>query len=122
MSGVLVVDDEKLIRLLLSRALKKEGIPVVDAGCGNEAIEKIRDRQFDLVVLDLRLGDISGIDIINNIKKISPDTKIIIVTAYGSEKKEIEKEMMQQGIIGFYEKPFNTFEVIDKIKKCLSIY
>lgn len=121
MSGVLVVDDEKLIRLLLSRALKKEGIPVVDAGCGNEAIEKIRDRKFDLVVLDLRLGDISGIDIIDSIKKISPDTKIIVVTAYGSEKKEIEKEMIHPGIIGFYEKPFNTFEVIDKIKKCLSI-
>lgn len=118
---MLVVDDEKLIRLLLSRALKKEGIPVVDAGCGNEAIEKIRKRQFDLIILDLRLGDISGIDIINNIKKISPDTKIIVITAYGSEEKEIEKEMLHQSIIGFYEKPFNTFEVIEKIKKCLSI-
>lgn len=71
--------------------------------------------------LHLRLGDISGIDIINNIKKISPDTKIIVITAYGSEEKEIEKEMLHQSIIGFYEKPFNTFEVIEKIKKCLSI-
>lgn len=121
MSGVLVVDDEKLIRLLLSRALKKEGIPVVDAGSGNEAIEKIKNRRFDLVILDLRLGDISGIDILNDLKNISPDTKVIIVTAYGSEEKEIEKESMHQNIIGFYEKPFNTFEVIEKIKKCLSI-
>lgn len=118
---MLVVDDEKLIRLLLSRALKKEGIPVVDASCGNEAIEKLRNGRFDLVILDLRLGDVSGIDILNNLKNISPETKVIIVTAYGSEEKEIEKEILHQSIIGFYEKPFNTFEVIDRVKKCLSI-
>lgn len=119
MSGVLIVDDEKLIRLLLSRALKKEGISVVDAGCGIEALEKIRKREFDLVILDLRLGDISGIDILKDLKKRSPQTKVIVVTAYGSE--EIQKELEEHGVNGFYEKPFDTIDMIEGIKRFLTV-
>lgn len=119
MSGVLIVDDERLIRLLLSRALKKEGINVIDADCGMDALEKINKRRFDLVVLDLRLGDISGIDILRDIKKKAPDTKVIVVTAYGSE--DLLKEISQHGVEGFFEKPFDTFEVIGMIKQCLTL-
>lgn len=118
LAGVLVVDDEKLIRLLLLRALKREGIPVVDASCGSEAIEKIKSKKFDLVILDLRLGDSNGIDILRDLKNSSPETKVIVVTAYGS--RDIQNDVMDQGVIGFYEKPFDTSEVIERIKRCLS--
>lgn len=119
MPGVLIVDDERLIRLLLSRALKREGISVVDAECGYEALEKIRKIQFDLVILDLRLGDMSGIDILKDLKERSPMTKVIVITAYGS--KEIQKELNDNGINEFYEKPFDTLEMIERIKKHLIV-
>ncbi len=117
MSGVLVVDDEKLIRLLLSRALKKEGITVVDAENGNEAREKIKKRRFDLVILDLRLGDINGVDLLKDMRATSPETMVIVITAYGSD--DLKKEIEKQGVKGYYEKPFDTFEIIDTVKKCL---
>lgn len=119
MSGVLVVDDEKLIRLLLSRALKKEGITVVDAENGSEAREKIKKRRFDLVILDLRLGDINGVDLLKDMRATSPETMVIVITAYGSD--DLKKEIEKQGVKGYYEKPFDTFEIIDTIKKCLTV-
>ncbi len=117
MSCVLIVDDEKLVRLLLSRALKKEGISVVDAECGKEALEKIRDRQFDVVILDLRLGDINGIEVLRELNKTWPETKVMVITAYKSE--DIQEEALNHGIIGLYEKPFDTFEIIERIKQSI---
>ncbi len=95
MSGVLVVDDEKLIRLLLSRALKKEGITVVDAENGSEAREKLKKRRFDLVILDLRLGDINGVDLLKDMRATSPETMVIVITAYGSD--DLKKRSKNKG-------------------------
>lgn len=117
MPGVLIVDDERLVCFSFSRALRKEGIIVENAENGRAAIEKIDNEKFDLVVVDLCLGDMDGTDVIRHLKKKSPETKIIVITAY--EANRLKEEMMLDDIDGFYEKPFDTYEIVDTIVRSL---
>ena len=118
MAEVLIVDDEALIRFSLSKALTKEGLAVSDAENGKSAMEKISRDKYSLAVIDLRLGDVDGIDVIRYLKKISPQTGIIVITAFGSE--EVRRAVTLEGIDGFFEKPFDTYEITKFIRGYLS--
>jgi len=101
---ILIVDDDKMMRSFLSTVLRGEGYPVEEAGNGKEALESLRRSEFDLVVTDLRMPDLSGVEVMREGRKIRPDARWIIVTAYGSIGSAVEA--MQGGASDYLTKPF----------------
>ena len=112
MKRVLIVDDEPLIRSALSKALK--GIAVVEtAATGEQANARVRARSYDLCFLDVVLPDVSGLEVMQQIKKTSPKTKIVIMTAYATDtvREEIQKEAYR-----FMEKPLNLAQIKEIVR------
>jgi DNA-binding NtrC family response regulator len=104
---ILIVDDEPLIRSGLSRALKDIAV-VETAETGEQATARVTASSFDVCFLDIVLPDVSGLVVMQQIKKMSPNTKIVIMTAYASDttKEEIRKEAYL-----FMEKPLNLSQI-----------
>jgi len=102
--SVLVVDDEKIVRDSLKDWLQ-EGYNVATAETGEEAIEVIKNRDFDVLILDVRLTGKSGLQVLNEIREIKPQIKVIIMTAYPSV--ELAVEAMKAGATDYIVKPFS---------------
>lgn len=115
--AVLIVDDERNIRLTLSMALETLKIPVDTAENGEEALQKLAETPFKLMLLDLKLPDIDGLEVLRRVVDKHPDTKVIIITAYGSI--EVAVEAMKMGAIDFLQKPFQPTEVRDMVRRIL---
>jgi two-component system response regulator AtoC len=112
---LLVVDDEEVIRDLLRETFLRKGYTVTTASHGKEALTKLNKEDFNLVVTDIRLPDISGMKILSESKKKYPDLGVIMITAYGSIKNAVKA--MKQGAFDYITKPFNLEEmelVVDK--------
>lgn len=110
---ILIVDDEKDICLLLKSILEKMNYQVIVAYNIKEGKEKLNEREIDIVFLDLNLPDGIGFSLIPTIKKIQPNSKIIINSAYDSPRERTKAYIL--GANFFVEKPFS----IDKVKKAL---
>ena len=104
--SILVVDDDRLIRSFISTILKEDGHHVEEAGTGRGGLEKIRLIDFDLVITDLRMPDISGLDLIREGRKIRPEARWIIITAFGSIGNAVEA--MKVGASDYLTKPFGS--------------
>ena len=115
--AVLVVDDERNIRLTLSMALEALNIPVDTAENGEEALQKLAEKSFQLMLLDLKLPDIDGLEVLRQVVDKHSATKVIIITAYGSV--EVAVEAMKRGAIDFLQKPFQPTEVRDMVRRLL---
>lgn len=101
---VLVVDDEKLIRWSLRENLAKSGYEVVEAENGSDALKAFAESLPDIVLLDVNLPDMSGIDVLRSIKGIDKDVPVIIITAFGNIQTAVDA--MKFGAYDFIEKPF----------------
>ena len=115
--AVLVVDDERNIRLTLSMALEALNIPVDTAENGEEALQKLAEKSFQLMLLDLKLPDLDGLEVLRRVVDKHSATKVIIITAYGSV--EVAVEAMKLGAIDFLQKPFQPTEVRDMVRRLL---
>lgn len=115
--AVLIVDDERNIRLTLSMALETLKIPVDTAESGEEALHKLAETPFKLMLLDLKLPDIDGLEVLRQVVDKHPETKVIIITAYGSI--EVAVEAMKIGAIDFLQKPFQPTDVRDMVRRIL---
>lgn len=104
--SILIVDDDRLSRSFISTVLKEEGHHVEEAGTGRGGLEKIQRGDFEIVLADLRMPDISGIDLIREGRKIRPDIRWIIITAYGSISNAVEA--MKMGASDYLTKPFDS--------------
>jgi two-component system, NtrC family, response regulator AtoC len=113
---ILVVDDEALIRWSLTERLKAEGYAVLEAGTGQEALEKLPEG-IDLVLLDYRLPDIDGLNVLRKIKDFDQDVLVIMLTAYASVDTAVEA--MKEGAFHFAHKPFNLDEVAATVERAL---
>src|SRR5512137_1306395 len=82
--AILIVDDEEIIRESLSFILKKEGYRVQEAANGKAALELVKKDSFDLVVTDLEMPEMKGVELLEQISQVSPETLVVIITAYGS--------------------------------------
>ncbi|WP_456342982.1 response regulator, partial [Thermovibrio sp.] len=102
---VLVLEDEASLRDILALILEDFGYEVEEAGSLKEAREKLNEEEFDLALVDLRLPDGSGMELVREIKRRSPETEVIIITAYAST--ETVKEAFELGVYDYVEKPFN---------------
>lgn len=116
MSTVLVVDDHAGMREMLKEALSK-GFTVLVAEDGEKAIELIKSKSFDVVITDLKMSSISGIDVLKITKEVNPHIEVIIMTAYGTIEKAVEA--MKRGAFDFVTKPFPIEEIEIKVKKAL---
>ncbi|TET19580.1 MAG: sigma-54-dependent Fis family transcriptional regulator, partial [Candidatus Cloacimonadota bacterium] len=114
-SKVLIVDDDKLIRKTLKNALVKSGYDVSEAENANEGLREFNKQSVNIAVVDLRLPGMDGIRFMERIKEISPDSEVIIMTAYGSIETAVEA--MKMGAFDYITKPFNPEELFLKIEK-----
>lgn len=109
MQRVLVVDDTKNIRMLLSACLKAEGFEVLAASTGKEAIDLIEDGNIDLIFLDIKMPGMSGTEVLKRIRTVDPDTPVVIMTAFATVKNAIDCTRM--GAAAYLQKPFTTEKV-----------
>jgi ATP-dependent Lon protease len=114
---VLIVDDEEIARKNLSHVLVKEDYDVVTAGDGEAALRELETGEFDVVLTDLRMGKIDGMDLLDRIRVRTPDTKVIMVTGFATVPSAIEA--MQKGAFHYIAKPFKLDEVRTTIKRAL---
>lgn len=112
---ILVVDDEKTLCDLWHHVLHEEGCDVTTASTGGEALELFQKKPFQLVFVDLRLPDISGLDLIEKFKKESPDTELILVTAYASLDNAVAA--IKHGVYDYIIKPVQDIQVIVNITR-----
>ena len=115
--SALVVDDEKNIRLTLSMALEQLDIPVETAASGEEALDKIAAGGYGVMLLDLRMPGLDGIEVLRRVAKERPEIKVIIITAYGSI--DLAVEAMKLGAVDFLQKPFDVAQVREMVRRIL---
>jgi len=108
---LLIVDDEETLTFSLYQyfILAKQNYEVVTAASGDEAWEKINHENYDLVITDIRMPGMSGLELLAKIKKHYPHLEVIIMTAFGSEDKK--EEAMKKGARFYLEKPFEMKEI-----------
>jgi two-component system response regulator PilR (NtrC family) len=116
---IMVVDDELSMRELLEYMLTKEGYRITCAENGRTAVELLEKEQFDLLLCDIKLGDISGLDVLRASKKSNPDTVVILISAYASTETAVEA--MNEGAYDYVPKPFNKDELMYTIAKALDL-
>lgn len=109
MEKILVVDDEQSLREVLSIMLKRTGYAVTSVADGEEAIELLSKDIFDLVITDLRMPKIDGMEVLKAAKSASPETVVLIITAFASADSAVEA--MKQGAYDYLTKPFQVDEV-----------
>ncbi len=117
MSKILVVDDEQSMRDFLAIMLKKEGHDVVAAENGSDALKAVQTEIFDLVISDVKMAGMNGIIVLKTVKEVSPETVVIMITAYASAETAVEA--MKLGAYDYITKPFKVDEIKLIIQKAL---
>ena len=107
--GILIVDDEKNIRLTLNQSLEVLKLPLDTAVNGEEALAKLKGREFGLILLDLKMPGMGGMEVLRQVRQMRPDIKVIIITAHGSIESAVEA--MRLGAVDFIQKPFAPKEI-----------
>ena len=112
---VLVVDDDASILGLVSEVLEDDGYAVTTAGSGEEAMEILRDNQFSLVMSDIRLPGINGVEVLEHVNRVSPRTNVIMITSHGSLETSIDA--IKYGAYDYLLKPFEDLTLISNAAK-----
>jgi len=120
MENILIVDDEKNYPTIIGELLGEEGYSSLTASSGMEALDILKNEIIDLVLTDVTMPGMNGIQLLEKIKEINPDIPVIIMTAYGSVEKAVEA--MHKGAYTFILKPFENQELIAHIAKALAVY
>lgn len=114
---LLVIDDEPAIREGVRRILESESFQVETFASGHAALERIKQEPFDLVVTDLKMPGISGMEVLKAIKEIQPDLPVIFITGYSSVDSAVE--VMKLGAVDYIAKPFTPEEMLQTVKTAL---
>jgi len=112
---ILIVDDELIMRKSLADWLERDGHSVDTAASGEEALEKCKEIRFDILLVDIKMEGLSGMDVLKQVKDIDPDVDIVMITAYGSISSAIEA--MKNGAYDYLLKPFDPNELGVLIEK-----
>ena len=120
METILIVDDEKHYPIIIGEVLNEEGYATLTASSGMEALDLIKSQLIDMVLTDVKMPGMTGIDLLERIKEIKPDLPVIIMTAFGSVEKAVEA--MHKGAYTFILKPFENEALTAHVAKALSIY
>ena len=114
---ILVVDDDHALRTVVARKMEAEGYDCVTAANGREALEKIAEQSFDLVLLDMKMPGPSGMDVLPRIIANYPDTGVVMVTAVADTQTAVE--VMKMGACDYVTKPFNLEDLNMRVEKAL---
>ncbi|MBU1355565.1 MAG: response regulator [Candidatus Edwardsbacteria bacterium] len=117
MKKILVADDEANIRLLLEEVLGEEGYQVTTAATGREALRKILKEEFDLLIFDIKMPEMNGLEVVEKIRELKKNTPVIICSAY----KHLQDDYVvgTSGITAYITKPVNLAELKEKVKAAL---
>ena len=118
MARILLVDDEPSILSVLCTVLKAEDYDVVAASDGQQAIEMVRNENFDLLISDIRMSPVNGMDLLRLVHDEKPTTSVIMLTAYGSVETAIEA--LKLGAFDYVTKPFKVDELLITVQRALS--
>ena len=114
---ILVIDDEKIVCDMAKKILEAENYEVETFTDSQLALERIRTQPFDLVVTDLKMENVSGMDILKEVNKLYPQTRVIMLTAYATLDATIEA--IRERIYDFFPKPVKIDELKQSVKKAL---
>ena len=115
---ILIVDDEKNIRMTLSQSLESLGVEMDMAGSGEEALAKLKEKDFGLILLDIRMPGMDGMEVLRQVREVRPDIRIIMITAYGTIESAVEA--MKLGAVDFLQKPFDPEEIRELVSRVLN--
>jgi len=115
--SILLVEDEEVIRESLARELHNECFLITAVGSGSEALNALDAREYDVVITDLMMPDVNGLDVLKTAKKLAPLTSVIIISGYGDMQSAIE--FFRLGADDFTHKPCETEELVFRIRRCL---
>jgi DNA-binding NtrC family response regulator len=114
---ILIIDDEEIVRSSCRKVLEPQGYDIEAASSGNEGLERLAGGSFDLVITDLKMPDIDGIEVLIRIKERWPSTEVIIMTGYGTVKSAVKA--MKVGVFDYIEKPFSPDDLLSLVAKAI---
>jgi len=114
---ILIVDDEIILRESLAGWLERDGHDVKTAASGEEALEKVKDTHFDILLVDIKMEGISGLEVLKQVKESDPEVSVVMITAYGSISTAIDA--MKNGAYDYLLKPFDPDELGVLIEKII---
>jgi DNA-binding NtrC family response regulator len=115
---VLVVDDDAVGRYTLRGLLEEEGLEVEEAPDGEAALERLTRGEFDLVISDLRMPRMDGMELLRRAQALAPPPRIVLLTAHGSERHAVEA--MKLGALDYFRKPFDVEEVLTVVRRAIA--
>ncbi len=120
MDTILIVDDEKNYTVILSAVLEEEGYETLTANSGREALEILKNCDVDLVLTDMKMPSLDGMELLERVKDKDPDLPVIMMTAYGTVEKAVEA--MQKGAYNYILKPFDNESLIVYVSRAVAMY
>ncbi|MFZ7127056.1 MAG: sigma-54-dependent transcriptional regulator [Desulfobacterales bacterium] len=120
METILIVDDEKNYTAILSAVLGEEGFQTLSANSGQEALDILASDPVDLVLTDMKMPGMDGLELLERAKQVDPDLPVIMMTAHGTVDKAVEA--MQKGANTFVLKPFENDRLVIHVKKAIEVY
>ncbi len=117
-ANILIVDDEPVERLTLTEILRLDGYYVASVANGEAALDYLRSHHVDLMILDLRMPGMSGIDVVKVADRVSPDTEIVLLTAHGSMETAIEA--LRYRVHDYLLKPASPTQILDTVARGLA--
>jgi two-component system, NtrC family, response regulator len=120
MNTILVIDDEPNYQIVLSELLREEGFEVYTTSTGENALKMARGTDLDLIITDMRMPGMSGLELLKAFKALNRDLPVIMITAFGEVEKAVEA--MQAGAFNYLTKPFNNDELVVSIRKAIEHY
>jgi DNA-binding NtrC family response regulator len=115
---ILVVDDEEALRIVLSAELEGEGYQVTGAADGQEAINILAAKEFDLILLDIKMPNVDGFEVLKYVKEHCPKTKVVMLTGFADLKNAIESKKL--GAEDFVSKPYDLVDLLTTVERVLT--
>jgi DNA-binding NtrC family response regulator len=112
---ILVLDDETIVLKRLGPALEKSGYAVEVFSRSADAFNRVRETNFDIVITDLKMEGLDGMQFLTSVKERSPSTEVIVITGFAT--MDTAKESFQKGVFDFLAKPFKMGEILDSVKR-----
>ncbi len=111
---ILIIDDEERFRTTMAKLLTVRGLEVSTIGDGETALKELREKSYDVIILDVRMPGMSGIQVMAELRKLDPFIEVIIMTGYASVDNA--KKIMELGAYDYLLKPYNIDELMEKIE------
>lgn len=115
---ILVIDDEEIVRISCKKCLNPEGYEVSAAQNGLEGLRLIEETRYDLILTDLKMPDMDGMEFLSKIKERQPGTKVIMITGYSTVENAVAA--LKQGAYNYIEKPFTPDTLIKAVTEAIS--